>query len=53
MDKTLDTITKVTRCKISKKIIVATLELQEIKETVLRRKSRLKEGKILIENDLL
>lgn len=43
---------KVIRCRISGKVIVTTLEIQEMKEVAMERKSRQKEGKVFIENDL-
>lgn len=39
-----DTVVRAIRCRISDKILIATLEEQEIKSVVIRRKSRLKGG---------
>lgn len=51
IEKVTDAIVRVTKCRISSKVIIATLEEQEIKSVVMRRKSRLKGGKVFIENE--
>lgn len=43
---------KVIKYRISGKVIVTTLEIQEMKVVAMERKSRQKEGKVFIQNDL-
>lgn len=44
---------RIVRCKLSGKMIVATVEGEEAKKSVMLQKSKLKGGNIFIENDLL
>lgn len=40
------------KCRVSGKVIIATSEDQDMKRIVMKHKSRLKKGRILIENEL-
>lgn len=56
MEKFIEEITgtpaKVTKCRLSGSVIVATIENNELKENIMKRKGRLGEKRIYIENDL-
>lgn len=48
-----DSIVKMIECRLSGKMIVATLEQGDMKEIAMKKKNRLRSKKIFIENDLI